>query len=182
MIFGAVAYVDGQPAGFIVNTAYPGSYVSMGARLSPLRFAWELGLAALSRPGRIVSALRARTRMKIAAASASSGAPGASAGSSKQFAEGLFLGVKPEYTRPKFIRTTGCNVARDLLRRSLDLCAAYRVRELRCGIMRDNMAALVVHFQAGFQEDGERLIGATAEHAELSVAIEPAVCAWAAAN
>ena len=166
LIFGSVAYVDGRPAGFSVNTPYPKAYMSMGIRRHPLRFAWRAGLALAARPARIASALRARARVQKTASSQTTGP-------TRRFFEGLFLGVAPAYTDPKFIRETGILVGRDLMLRALDQCRRYGASELRAGVMRDNIAALMLHFKTGWNIEREQTLLSMSEgHVELSHAIK----------
>jgi hypothetical protein len=168
LIFGSLAYVDGHAAGFCVNTPYPGAYMSMGIRKHPLRFAWRAGLSAVAHPGGVAASLRARKRMQATASSQTTSA-------SRRFFEGLFLGVAPVYTHPKFIRATRILVARDLMLRTLDQCRRYGVRELRAGVMRDNVGALMLHLNTGGKIEREQALLSMSEgHLELSHAIQPA--------
>src|SRR5580698_6488811 len=63
LIFGCVAFLDGLPVGFMVNTPYPGSYMGLAIRRHPVRFAWTMAQVALTHPGSLISALRGRQRM-----------------------------------------------------------------------------------------------------------------------
>ena len=165
LVFGCIAYLDGIPAGFTVHTPYPGTYMGLAIRRHPVRFAWRMALAALTHLGNVIPAWRARKRMAAQSSFASSGP----AGAPRRFLEGLYLGVMPEYSRPKFIRETGIHVGRDLVLRGLSLAQGYGVREIRGGVMRTNAAALIVHLSAGWKvEEKERLLVMSDDHVELS--------------
>jgi len=164
LVFGCVAYLDELPVGFMVNTRYPGSYMSMAIRRHPVRFAWRMALAAFTNTGSLISALRARKRMQAQAASSGSGHPDAP----ERFLEGLFLAVRPEYTRPGFVRESGLHIARDLLSRSLSLASECGAPEMRVAVMRTNAAALALYLRGGWEieEDRPRLV-TSEDHLEL---------------
>jgi GNAT superfamily N-acetyltransferase len=165
LLFGCVAYLDGLPAGFMVNTPHPGSYVGLGIRRHPVRFAWRMMLAALTNPRSLISALRARKRMAAQASLSRE----SEAGAPERFLEGLFLGVRPEYSRPGFIRESGIHVGRDLVSRSLSLARGYGAPEMRAGVMRTNTAALMVLLKAGWEiEEEVHCLVTSDDHLELS--------------
>lgn len=162
LIFGSIAYVDGAPAGFGVSTPYPGKYIRMGIRRHPFNFGAQMALAFLADPRRAASVLRARKRMAAAPARSNTvRAP-------RPFVEGLFIAVAPEYLDPKFIRSSGLHISRDLMMRSLRQAAAYGT-EMRAGVMRTNIAALMLHLDTGWKiEEDDRVLPISDEHLELS--------------
>jgi hypothetical protein len=164
LLIGCVAYVDGIPAGFSVHTPYPGTYMGLAIRRHPVRFAWRMALAALTHPGNVIPAWRARKRMAAQASFAGSGP----ADAPRRFLEGLFLGVMPEYSRPRFIRETGIHVGRDLVLRGLSLAQGHGAPEMRTGVMRTNAAVLTTLLQVGWKvEERARFLVTSDDHLEL---------------
>lgn len=163
LIFGSIAYVDGIPAGFVVNTPYPGEYIRMAIRRHPIRFGVQVARAFLAKPSRVVAALRARKRITVPSARPNDARP------PRRFVEGLFLGVAPE-----FIRSPGLHISRDLMDRALRQAAAF-APEIRSPIMRTNVAALMLHLNTGWKiEKDDRVLPISDEHLELSHTLERA--------
>ena len=161
LIFGSIAYVDGIPAGFVVNTPYPGEYIRLAIRRHPIRFGVQVARAFLAKPSRVVAALKARKRITV------SSAPQDEARPPRKFVEGLFLGVAPE-----FIRGPGLHISRDLIERALRQAAAF-APEIRSPIMRTNVAALMLHLNTGWKiEKHDRVLPIGADHLELSHTLE----------
>jgi hypothetical protein len=161
LIFGSIAYVDGIPAGFVVNTPYPGEYMRLAIRRHPVRFAVQAARAFLAKPSRAVAALRARKRITAPPARPNE------VRTPRRYVEGLFLGVAPE-----FIRSPGLHISRDLMDRALRQAAAF-APEIRSPIMRTNVAALMLHLNTGWKiVKDDRVLPISADHLELSHTLE----------
>ena len=111
LIFGAVAYVDGRPAGFVSATYDSDHLLRRAIRWNWLRLGWVL-LTSFPRPIRVeavaegLGIVRSRDRRANSASEATGHGP---------TGEVLSLGVRHRYRNSGFKRQTGLQIGRDLM-------------------------------------------------------------------
>ncbi|MCI0590806.1 MAG: hypothetical protein L0Y67_04260 [Gammaproteobacteria bacterium] len=127
LIFGTVAYVDDQAAGFAVATRDSTGFMRTAlARWWPY-LAWIVGTSVIVAPtsARAVwQVLRVMRKQHPLAGDAQG--------------EILSLGVLPVYREPRFIRESGLQISTDLLDRAVAQLSATGVREIRALVRADN--------------------------------------------
>jgi len=140
LIFGAVAYIDECPAGFIAATDDPAGFMRAGLRRSWPYLIWVLGGSVLSAPKSFMAVLEAAKVMH-----------------SRPHPEGrqnegeiLSFGVAPEYREARFIRQTGLRLSHDLLVIALDLLRAKEIRLIRAIVSADNAPAKLFYSSLGW--------------------------------
>jgi hypothetical protein len=138
-MFGAVAYIGDEPAGFVSATQDSDGFLKKGARQQPVRLAWSLLSSVLTEPG-CVAAIRE-------AASISAGRrPDA-------FPSGevLSFGVRPEFRAQRFVRATGIHVAHDLLHHALRGLRDRNVCRVKAIVDADNLPVQVLLAGSGWE-------------------------------
>jgi ribosomal protein S18 acetylase RimI-like enzyme len=143
LIFGAVAYVDDRPAGFIAATDDPAGFLRSAVRRRWPYLVWVLGGSVLSAPRSITAILEAAKVMR-------SRAP-----AKERCEEGeiLSFGVAPEYREPRFIRQTGLRLSYDLLRIAVNQLRAKEIRLIRATVSADNAPAKLFYSGLGWAVD-----------------------------
>lgn len=130
-IFGHVAFVAGEPAGFIVATADPGGFMSRAIRRHALRLAWLIGTSLVARPSGIVGlweSIQINRNLP-------------DAGTLRGTGEILSFGVREPYRKRRFIRQTGLRVSHDLMDSIVAAAAAHGCQRLRSLVDQDNTEA-----------------------------------------
>jgi ribosomal protein S18 acetylase RimI-like enzyme len=128
LIFGTVAYVAGQPAGFIVATQDPSGFMRTALRQWWPLVVWVVGTSILRTPRllgtvwevlRVMAAKREQPRIE---------------------AEGelLSLGVLEAYRTPRFIRESGLRISADLVESAVIRLQERGVRTVRATVSADN--------------------------------------------
>jgi ribosomal protein S18 acetylase RimI-like enzyme len=135
-----VAYVDGEPAGFLTATNDPERFMNRGLLRRPWRVGWGLARAVLTRPARL--AVIWETATLNAARRAEDGAP---------TGELLSFGVREPYRRPAFIRSRGIRVGQTLLDEALAAIKARGARRARAIVDADNLPAQFFYRGAGWE-------------------------------
>ena len=105
LVFGAVAYVDQQPAGFIAATHDRAGFMRTAVKRRWPRLMWVIGGSVLTAPkslGAVWQAWQVMSSRRPAAGEQLEG-------------EILSLGVLPAYREPGFIRRSGLRIAADLV-------------------------------------------------------------------
>lgn len=139
---GAVAYVGGAPAGFIVGTIESAGFMRRALRRHPLRLAGIIGVSVLGDPRRFVPLLEAwRIMRNLPEPVSSEGDVG----------EILSLGVLPEFRSPKFIRQTGLKISLDLVQLMLRQLEAGGARTVRVVVDEDNLEARLFYQGQGWE-------------------------------
>jgi ribosomal protein S18 acetylase RimI-like enzyme len=130
-VFGAVAYVDERPAGFVVATADSDGFMGSAIRRHAVRLGWVLGTGMLTDWRRIGAAWEA---FQIMRGRRSQPQP-------EPIGELLSFGVLKEYRDPAFSRRTKLRISQDLFASALDELRARRVRKVRVLVDKDNSDA-----------------------------------------
>ena len=157
LIFGAVAYVDERPVGFIVATADAAGF--MGAAIR--RWWWRLGAVLATSivldPARLAAVWEA-VRIMRGFGPAPGGDPGG---------EMLTFGVLPEYLAPRFVRETGLRLSADLFDCAQEQVAARGVRVVRAIVDADNLPAKFFYKNRGWVLDRTGVPGWRTETVEF---------------
>ncbi len=135
-----VAYVDGEPAGFITSTNHPDRFMSMGIVRRTWRVCFGLARAIISRPARI--AVLWETLTLNAARRADDGTP---------TGELLSFGVREPYRRPAFVRSRGIRVGQLLLDAAVNALRARGAKRVRAIVDADNLPAQLFYRGAGWE-------------------------------
>jgi ribosomal protein S18 acetylase RimI-like enzyme len=144
LVFGAVAYVNEQPVGFIVGTEDGTGFARAGALRHWAPLCGVLTLSLVESPGRVAEMGRAirliRSRPKTE-------------GTAK-VAEILSLGVSPEFRTPEYVRATGLRISLDLLDSVMNVLRARKARQVRAYVDVDNRAAQLFYSSQGWELTG----------------------------
>jgi ribosomal protein S18 acetylase RimI-like enzyme len=130
-IFGAIAYVDDAPAGFIAATHDSDGFMRSALRRHWLKLAWVIGLSILLSPRRIkpiYEAFRIMSARKPVQAEEAAG-------------EILSMGVLPAYRSLAFINQTRIKISNDLMEFAMGELRAGGITLVRSIIDTDNHAA-----------------------------------------
>lgn len=140
LIFGAVAYVDADPAGFVAATDDSAGFMKTAVRRAGPQLLITLGRTLISRPsefGPMVEAWRAfRCR------------PGTRA--SPVRGEILSLGVVPRYREPGFVRASGLRISLDLVSYAVQQLRDRGLREILALVATENTAAKLLYKGLGW--------------------------------
>lgn len=128
LIFGAVAYVNNQPVGFVVATHDSSGFMREAMRRWWPHLLWVVGLSVLLAPKSIAAVWEAvrimATRRRIE--------------DSRADGEVLSLGVLSEYREPNFVRRSGRRIGNELLDYAVTQLRARGVRVIRAMVAADN--------------------------------------------
>lgn len=149
LISGAVAYVDGQPAGFIVATPDSARFMKIALRRHWWRLIWVMGISVLRQPKRLGAIWEAGQIM----GSRQPSSPEELAG------ELLSFGVLPAYRHGKFIRESGLKISQDLFHRAVAQIQAQGVSQIRAIVDADNTPAKLFYHGLGWQLDRTQVPG-----------------------
>ena len=141
LIFGAIAYVDRKPAGFMVATASPADFMSRAIRSHWLRLCWIMCKSLLRNPGRLVAVKEAYLIQR----NVQTEDYGAEVG------ELLSFGVLPEFRSRRFIKETGFHISSDLLATTTKELRGSGKRTLRAIVDKDNLAAQLFYRSNGWR-------------------------------
>ena len=135
-----VAYVDGEPAGFLTATNDPERFMSRGLLRRPWSAGWGVAKAVLSSPARI-GVLWETTRLN------------ASRQYDKEALTGelLSFGVREPYRHPAFIRSRGIRVGNQLLDVAVAALKARGAHRVRAIVDADNKPAQFFYRGAGWE-------------------------------
>lgn len=136
-----VAYVDGEPAGFVCYTSDASGFMAAALRRHLLRVVFILATASLRRPSGIAAIREALAIMRGLAPE----------GQAESTGELLSFGVRPEFRSGAFSRRTNINVAGTLLDTALADLRVNLVRRVRAIVDQDNVAAKLFYRGAGWK-------------------------------
>ncbi len=140
LTFGAVAYVDGAPAGFIVATGDSSGFMRAGLRRGWLRLGWTMFVSLLRHPGRVAAVGEALAIMRGVE----------QATSPEPVGELLSFGLLPRYRERKFVATSRLRISQDLLREAMHGLAASGVTLSRAIVDADNLEARMFYLGNGW--------------------------------
>ncbi len=141
LIFGAIAYVEDVPAGFIVATADSSTFMQRALREKFFKVAWVMALSVLSNPRRMGAVWEALQIMRNLPAPD----PGSSAG------EILSFGVLPQFRSREFLVKTKLRISQDLLKTVMKEFASRGVPRARVIVDADNLEARLFYLGNGWQ-------------------------------
>jgi ribosomal protein S18 acetylase RimI-like enzyme len=162
LIFGAVAYVNNEPAGFVSATLDSDGFMTLALRKRPLRVMQSFAVAVACDPRRIRpiwEALQIQSRR---------GSGGVSPGTPA--AEILSLGVLPEF---RGVLANGRHIADDLVHRVVETCEARNAREIRVIVDTGNARALRFYEKLGWRPSRSSVPGWSQPSTELIRTLSP---------
>jgi ribosomal protein S18 acetylase RimI-like enzyme len=140
LIFGTVAYVDEQPAGFVAATHDPLGFMKAALRRWWPYLVWVVGTSLLSAPASVGAVWEASQVMMSRSASRDADSGG----------EILSLGVLPMYREPRFIRQSGLRIAIDLVDSAVAQLLTRGVQVVRATVSADNTLAKLFYSGLGW--------------------------------
>jgi len=155
LICGAVAYIDGQPAGFIVATPDSARFMRIGLRRHWWRLIWIVGTSVLREPKRLAAIweawqiMRGRGQRPLTPTGEAEALEG----------ELLSFGVLPAYRNPKFIRQSGLQISQDLFNRAVSQIQEAGICQIRAIVDADNTAAKLFYHGLGWHLDRTQVPG-----------------------
>lgn len=149
LLFGAVAYVENTPAGFIVATDDSAGFMREGIRRAWPSLIWTLAWSMLSDPRRIGALAEARAINQGVQAPAAAGRVG----------EMLSFGVRPRFRERGFVMRTGLRISQRLLEHAMSELAARGVSESRAIVDADNLEARMFYLGLGWQPGAGKVPG-----------------------
>ena len=142
LIFGAIAYVDDVPAGFIVGTANSSSFMQQALKKKFFKVASVMALSVLRSPRRMAAVWEALQIMRnLPPPDAESAAAG----------EILSFGVLPQFRTREFLMKTKLRISQDLLKAVMSEFAARGVPRARVIVDHDNLEARLFYLGNGWQ-------------------------------
>ena len=139
LVFGAVAYVDRQPAGFVAATHDRAGFMRSGMRRFWPRVLWVVGASVLTAPKSLGAVWQAWRVMRSR--------PAASVGLDGEI---LSLGVLPAYREPGFVRRSGLRIATDLLDAAVDRLRELGIPKITAAVRMDNAEAKLFYAGLGW--------------------------------
>ena len=140
LIFGAVAYVDDCPAGFVVATHDAAGSLRAVLRRRWPALMWVMGTSVFVEPRRIAAIWRVGCMMAQQGFATSSDADG----------EILSFGVLAAYRDPRFVRQSGLRIATDLLDGAITQLRMRGTRSIRALVETDNTPAKLFYIGLGW--------------------------------
>ena len=140
-IFGAVAYVENAPAGFIVATDDSNGFMKNALRRLWNRLVLELGLSIVLTPRIIGSLWEVLTLMRARETVESRQPEG----------EILSMGVLPVYQESLFVRKTGLHIANDLFQKIMEQLQTRSLAVVRAVVDADNKPAQFFYHGMGWR-------------------------------
>ena len=138
LISGAVAYVNGEAAGFIVATPEPNDFMDRAMKRHWLGVCWNLATSVLKNPARLRALAEAYRIQKNVDAQ----------DYGPEMGEMLSFGVLEAYRSRAFVRETGISIGVDLLERATAQLRAAGKQQVRAIVDKDNLEAqLFYRFQ-----------------------------------
>ena len=141
LICGAIAYVDGEAAGFIVATPHPADVMSNAVAAHRFRIAWIVFKSVLKNPSRLLAmkeAYQIQNNLQVQQ-------------NGPDMGELLSFGVRPEYRSRKFVRDSGLAVGSDLMLAALSQLAELGMAQVRAIVDKDNLEAQLFYRSQGWQ-------------------------------
>lgn len=140
LIAGVAGYVDDAPAGFIVYTREPSTFMWSAARRHFFGLSFSLGLAVLSNPMRLKSLNEARSISSELDED----------NRSTEMAELLSLGVLAPFRSRKFIKESGLQLSVALMEAAISDLRAQGAGRVRSVVDQDNLEARMFYLGSGW--------------------------------
>jgi ribosomal protein S18 acetylase RimI-like enzyme len=140
LIFGAVAYVDDCPAGFVVATHDAAGSLRAVLRRRWPALMWVMGTSVLLEPRRLAATWKVGRMLAQQGFAASCDADG----------EILSLGVLAAYRESRFVRQSGLRIATDLLESVIIQLRTRGTRSIRALVETDNTPAKFFYIGLGW--------------------------------
>jgi ribosomal protein S18 acetylase RimI-like enzyme len=131
VVFGAVALVDGDPAGFIAATDDSANFAGNALRGRHLVAMWAAVSSVLVTPGRLTTAIEV-LRLALARTSIDRREPQG---------EILSMGVREQYRGSRFVAESGLHIANDLADDAMSFLRTKGCKQVRAVVDADNLAA-----------------------------------------
>ncbi len=141
LMVGAVAYVDGEPAGFIAATRDSDGFMGEAVRRHWAYLLWVLGSSVLMQPTRLGALWEALQIMRNRGTDVRGEAAG----------ELLSFGVLPRFRASKFVRRTGLKISQDLMASALRQLGAQQVTVIRSLVDQDNLDVKLMYRSLGWE-------------------------------
>ena len=149
LVFGAVAYVDQQPAGFIAATHDRAGFMRTAVKRRWPRLMWVIGGSVLTAPKSLGAVWQAWQVM-------SSRRPAAGEHLPRRI---LSLGVLPAYREARFIRQSGLHIATDLLDVAVGGLRGMGIQHIGAAVRADNTEAKLFYAGLGWRLHGPSAAG-----------------------
>ncbi|SRR5712691_503390 len=141
LAFGAVAYVNEQPAGFVAATHDRNGFMRTAVRHYWPHLLWVIGVSVLTAP-KSLGAIWQAWRVMGSRRRAEGGEPEG---------EILSLGVLPAYREPGFVRQSGLRIATDLLDVAVGRLRRLGVQHIGAAVSADNTEAKLFYSGLGWR-------------------------------
>jgi ribosomal protein S18 acetylase RimI-like enzyme len=141
LIFGQIAYIDQQPAGFIVATDDSSGFMQRAVKSRFVSIASTLAVSVLRSPKRIAAIWEALQIMR--------GLPPAQSDSA--VGELLSFGVLPAFRSREFLARTRIRISQDLVNGAIEQMKACGVASARVIVDADNLEARLFYLGNGWQ-------------------------------
>jgi len=157
-IYGAVAYVGDEAAGFIVVSHDGAGFMRRALREHWARIGWLVGTSMLVSPRRVTYVWESLQIMRSASVSPKNAASG----------QILSFGVLPRYRQPRFVRETKLRIGVDLMQLGMAQLRRRGVREITAAVHRDNLEAQLFYRGLGWKLTRQGLPGWRVPAVELA--------------
>ena len=162
-IFGAVAYFDDRPVGFIVATEDSEGFMSRGTRRHWLRLGAIMAWSIVSRPSTITGIWETlgiiRDRGKCVR--------------QETMAELLSLGVLSEYRTTAFVRDTGIRFGKELMDAAMTQLKSKGCRSVKSLVDKDNIEVKLLYRALGWKLQDTEPAGWRTPQVEFILPLEP---------
>jgi len=148
-IFGAIAYVDKLPVGFISATHDSNGFMRSAMQKLWWRLILEVGINSLFYPKSILSILKAARITESRKTKSRAQLEG----------EILSLGVLPDYTDFRYIHKTGLRIANDLLHRTMVQLQTKEIKLVRAYIFADSPSTQLFYHGQGWKIERSNISG-----------------------
>lgn len=140
-ISGAVAYVDGQAAGFIVATADPAGFMAKALRAHWWRAAWSMFVSVVRHPSRLL-AMKEAYEIQSNVQAEEYG---------EHVGELLSFGVLPQFRSRGFLKETGLYIGSDLAEAAVKQLRHGGKSRIRAIVDKDNLEAQLFYRSQGWK-------------------------------
>jgi ribosomal protein S18 acetylase RimI-like enzyme len=145
LIHGVLCRIDGDPAGFITTTQQPGTILSMAIRRYWPAVVWPLTVTVLYRPATLIRLLRLLRLNAFRVSKRRAELTGS--------AQILAIGVRPQYRDPRFVRSSGIQVAPNLVEHAVSWAVDLGLREMHLEVEVSDRKLLLFYKALGWQSE-----------------------------